>query len=319
MDFEKYKQSLKDFSNKGEIEWQEFLSFWESKNPAPEFVFNSPKPNVFLGIKFWLTLLAAIGAGLLSAFRVGERFYSVALGASDNSFFAVGETISAIFAVNMTIFALAILVAYRKKKMSTNSQNIGLIVAIVISAVAGLGQAFKGLGLLDVVVFFDLVLAFVMGVGVTALEYLTGDMLGVEIVTHQDNKKVSEQEYRTSYDDAYDKYLKEHKHWVTSAKSNFGSWRSNYERWNSGNTKPELPSVVTHTNEQVDRVENLTNRVFELMDEHYRNGNVLGVTQLGRMLAPDVYGEEEIRDFVARKKGNISQVRRKWMKLNNVS
>ena len=318
MEFDKYKESLKDFSTKGEIEWEMFLDFFNTKNPAPEVVWDTPIPVVKLGIKFYLVLLSAIGAGLLSAFRVGERFYAVASAANAEPLFAYGETVSAVFAVNMTIFALAILVAYRTKKMSTNSQMIGLIVAITISAFAGLGQAFKGLNLLEIVQFFDLGLAFVMGVGVTALEYLTGDMLGVEIVANQDIAIVANEKYNTDKQAAYAAYLKEHKQWLGLAKSSFGLWKANYEKWASENTKQEQTPVATHTNQQIDRVENLTNRVFELLTEEYKTGRVLSVTELGRALAPQGMDEDQVKDFVMRKKGNLSQVRHKWLKANNI-
>ena len=145
--FDKYSNRLESFINKGDVEWQAFIRYWKVKNPEPERKF-AEKKVVSLGLKFWLVLGAAVGAFFLSAFRVAERFNAVAVAASGGTqnIFSVGETVSAVLAVNMAIFALAIVVAYTKGKMSEESNQIGLWTAIAISGVAGLGQAFKGLG-----------------------------------------------------------------------------------------------------------------------------------------------------------------------------
>lgn len=332
--FDDYKMKLDEFVNKGSTEWDSFLEWWKTKNSEPtEQVII--KEKVSFNIKFWLALVAGIGALFLSAFRVSERFYSVAGGDLANPFFSVGEAISAVFAVNVTIFALAVAYAYTTNKVSEYSQTLGLGTAIVISAVAGLGQAAKALGpeWSAWVSVFDLVLAAVLGIGATALEYFSGDLLGVEIVHYYLERKVVNDKYEQSVLSERSRIVHEHKEWLKAAKGQFGLFMGNFKKFNEQPVNSEQTTGVheqtsersqKHKLPPVDSV-NAVNIIKSVLEQ---TGELLGTSELSRRLAVNTYGYDvnnltheqtvNVQNFIYYKKGAVHKIRDHWIEENNV-
>jgi hypothetical protein len=340
MEFSAYQDRMREFTQKQDAEWETFLDFFRVANPEPQmrevYELSATKREVGIGIKFWLALASGIGALALSGFRVSERFFQVAGGSTANPFFSYGEAISGVLAVNVTIFALAIAYAYTAKKMSESSQYLGLGTAILISAVAGLGQAAKALGpeWAVTVSFFDLILAGVLGLGATALEYFSGDLLGVEIVLFLQDKLSASSEFKTEQKQNLDKYQAElssaeqeyteqHKAWVRLAKSQFGLWKANFLKWNE--QVEQERSAKPNTVQQVgSRSGSFAELVRSVLDNAYaQNQTVLFFSDLCSALASSVAEqqgvseqnyEEFVRLFVQKKKAQVSELRTKWMK-----
>lgn len=344
MEFSQYQDRLREFTQKKDTEWEIYLDEFRKINPEPVLreveQKVAVKPNVQINIKFWLALAAGLGALALSAFRVAERFFSVAGGYNEkiNGFFSYGEAISAVLAVNVTIFALAIAYAYTTGKMSENSQTWGLGTAITISAVAGLGQAFKGLGAdwSGFVSVFDLVLAFVLGVGATALEYFSGDLLGVELVRFNSEKqnaweryhaeqKQNETEYTEQVQLASSEFTEQHKAWVRLAKQQFGLWMAQFGKWNEQVEKERsVRSNLEPNNRTVrSREGTFSELVRSTMHTAYQENNLvlpfslLG-TKLTEQLAMSGYSEQDATELVRKKKSQISELRTRWMQENNL-
>lgn len=343
MELTQYRDRLKEFTSKKDVEWEEFLAYFKVSNPEP--VYNQiemrvvEKKIVSMDIKFYLALLSGLGALALSGFRVSERFYKVA-GGETGGIFSVGEAISAVLAVNITIFALSIAYAYTNRKMSESSQTWGLGTAVLLAAMAGLGQAFSKLGVewSGFVSFFDLALAFTLGIGATLLEYFSGDLLGVEIVRYFSEKESAEDKYKTELQQAKDEfdvkskqneheYAEQFKAWVRLAKQQFPSWKSSFEQWNSKVEKERTPTQVLPERKQnrtrqssgttfADVVNDTIARMVEQNKDVPQFGELSSV--LARMYAEqDGVSQENldnyVRLFIQKKKGQISELRKKWV------
>jgi len=354
MEFSQYTDRLNEFTGQKDTEWNIFLREFRKTNPEPvmgEVEKKSvTKRPVQLDIKFWLALAAGLGALALSGFRVAERFFAVAGGYKEgvNPIFSYGEAVAAVLAVNITIFALAIAYAYTTEKMSEGSQTWGLGTAVVISAVAGLGQAFNGLGSnwVGLVSGFDLILAFVLGIGATALEYFSGDLLGVEIVRYKAELETERTRYETEtersktehteqYRSAYAEYAEQHKAWVRLAKQQFPNWMSQFAKWNEqaerDRTKLVIAEQFAKWNEQTEQpgrtVRSREGTFSELVrhvlsDVLSSENRVLSFGELSdkvteRLLMQGV-SEQDATELVRKKKSQVSELRTAWVREQNL-
>ncbi len=329
--YRQQKQKMKEFVEKNNMEFEMSKISFSEKHPEPK------KKLPEINIKFWLALISAISAGALSGMRIFDRFYSVAYNGSSthNSQFSIVEAFFGIGAVNVVIVALSFGVAFATKKMSEKSMHIGLWVAVTISAVAGLGQSFYGLGMIQVVGVFDWVLAFSLA-AVTALEYLSGDMLGVEYFTWYQEKKKLDNEY-----------IVEHKKWETEALRNFSVWKMQFANWdkqqqklenniqNSPQNTPELSepteqnfnnneSVLTENKSEKikmnkeEKIVTKNSEILQLIKRVYEEtGNIPTVKNITQLLANEKIEqgellEKDLKQFLLSKKGSVSQQLSKW-------
>jgi hypothetical protein len=303
MNFADYKDKLDEFVNKGTAEFEAFLEYWRDKNPEPV------KRTAQFSILFWLAVVAATSAATVSGFRIFDRFYQVAFVTSGNVTFSTLEALFGIGAVNVTLIALSFGFAYQKRKHNQSSLIVGLCVAVAISFIAGLGQSFQGLGMKDIVSGFDWILAVALAF-VTALEYLSGDLAGVEYVRYEDEKLVCEREYRD-----------EHKKWLAAAKGQFGLFMANFKKFSEQDTGSREVSEQPSRSRQVS-----VNKedIIAVLEKHYeQNKMYLGVSDVTRELACSLYkldmnnltdeDEQKVRAFTQSKKGNVSQVRNNWI------
>lgn len=328
LNFAEYKDKLEAFVSKQDVEWQYFLKAWSEKNPIPEMK-HIVLQEVEISPKFWMALVTAIAAVATSGFRIFDRLYQVAYNANPEGWVQVPEAVSGVVAVNVGLVALAFAVAYTNKKMSEDSMNIALWVCVGISAIAGLGQAVKGLNIEWAVSSIDVVLAFAIS-AITAIEYLSGDMLGVEFYLWQKEKQNAKETYRKELEEAEQEYEQEHKQWLSSAKAQFGAWKIQFENWNKQNSSdnpptpvPPQPKEQKQTNGRTVRPNSdFTRTLNELMEYEKRtSGKVLTFAELSRKLA-ELFVEQNIpeqerdvlmREFVQKKKSRISELRTRWI------
>lgn len=305
-------ERLDGFLHHNEIMFRYHLEWFAKSHPRP----NPRDYDVNLPITFWMILSAAIAAATLSGFRVWERFYAIAMGSGAGTTFAVLEATAAVLAIPVAIMAFSIVSAIKTERTDERGTWIGLGLAVILSAVAGLGQAFKGLNLIEITSIFDAVLAFCLGAGVTGLEYFSGEMLGVELVKYRKLKSSSKLEFD-----------KAEKTWMSSARSAFGSFSSQFSRWSDGQTKLTNPNQTEPNIKQTKpRTSTNSNKQFieQFIANHYeQTGELIGFSELAEQVAnkvfeqtnePEANREQFVREFVRSKKGYISQVRTNWSK-----
>lgn len=302
---ESYDLDMDLLTSQEDADWQRFLKVFSKKNNPPKL------EEVQLSWRFWLCLLSGIGAIALSAFRTTQQFYISASGSSPEPLFIWGETIAAALAVNGTIVALSTLIAYKTQKVSDFSMTWGVRIAVLISGLAGLGQAFHGSDNLFLVSTLGSLLNLAMGAGVTALEYFGGDMIGVELVKYELEKQTNKK--------TFDEQTQE---WFANARKQFSGWvmrktNKRTELHNEQTNKPVIDKQVRQSNN-----ERSTNNAGEQTIRTYldtvltNDHRTLGVSELARLLAANEhpeYNNEQVEEFVRRTKGYISQVRSRWI------
>jgi hypothetical protein len=307
---EEYKKRLESFVDKNDLEFEMYKKAFEEKNPKPiKYIYK-------MNMKFYLALVSGLSAATLSGLRIFDRFYQVAFNAGGNANLSLFEALAGIGAVNITILALSFGVAYTKKKMSERSMNIGLWVAVAISAIAGLGQSFYGLKMDSIVQAFDWILAISLA-SVTALEYLSGDMLGVEFYTYEHNNRESEVQYILDY-----------KHWLSEARKQFPNWKMQFTNWDNKQLQEEQElhnneNNLISSHEQKEKVHtpreySKASEIIQLLDDTYQSsGELPSVTQIVNLWADQKVqsGEissDELQKFVNDKKGYVSVQLNKW-------
>jgi len=305
-----YDLEMDLLTSQEEEDWQRFLKVFSKKNHPPVL------PNINLSWRFWLTLIGSVGAIALSAFRTSSQFYIVASQSSQEPLFVWGETIAAVGAVNILLVSLATMNAYRTKKVSDFSMTWGVVIAILISGLAGLGQAFRGLEITQLTEFFNWALAFAMGAGVTALEYFGGDMIGVELVRYELDKQTNKK--------TFDEQAHE---WAANARKQFSGWvmrktNKRSELHTEQTNKPSSNKQVRHQSSERSTNNSGEQTIRSYLDNAMTNEQrTLGVSELARLLAANEhpeYSNEQIEEFVRRTKGYISQVRKTWISELNV-
>ena len=235
--FDEHKRRLDSYTNHRELEFDVFLEDYKKRNPPPLKTIIDPKfPK--LSLKFWLALISGICAVGASGLRVYDIVYRVAYASSKNSVLAGWESVLALGAVNIGLVALAFTFAYVKRKVSDNSLFAGLIVAATISLIAGFGQSLAGLqGSQNVNIanqIVDWILAISLAM-ITALEWVSGDMAGVEMVLYETRKAEAMREHDKETYQETNKYQAEYKEWLKVARAQFPNWKMQFSNWEKSN------------------------------------------------------------------------------------
>lgn len=175
------------------------------QNPLP------PKPVSLdlrgLGFAFWLYFVQAATSIALAAMRTSDAFYFVGYATVGDQFYASAEAILSVLAVEvgMVVFA-AILAQKRHKKQETELRALaeaegikfrsnkevdmnaaviwaGLILMALISMAAGLHQSVKIIEGVseDFLKFLSYGLGVTIGVGITVIAVIAGDILGQQL------------------------------------------------------------------------------------------------------------------------------------------
>ncbi len=167
-----------------------FEERWEHYNPQPR------QPRSFsirdLGVEFPLTVVTGIAAIVQAAFRTGFKFFDLAA-KSGMGYLSWADGASAMIGVEGFIAVIGFgrarahgkqLIEEGVTKFSTIREWIGLVIALMISMMAGFAQSISGVKYIDPAVqsFVDWSLAVVLGVGASLLAYFAGDLAGLMIV-----------------------------------------------------------------------------------------------------------------------------------------
>jgi hypothetical protein len=198
--------------------------------------------------------------------------------------------------------------------MSKTSMWAGLITSVGISFVAGLGQSFAGLNMAQLTAGFDWVLAIFLS-ALTALEYFAGDLMGAEWVLLEKTR-----------DDTTKAYM----FWLANARKGLGIWKAQFASWakaegitiNDGegqsilNIKDDKPKVRTSNN--ADAIRQLLNELY-----NKNPSEIPTVAQTTALLAERLVGmgklsQENVPNFIERKKSYVSSVRKGWIKEKNL-
>ena len=299
------RENVKDYLEKEDVEFNGSLQEYARKNPEPK------KPIVLPSLIFWFGLISAIAAMGTSGLRVFDRFYQVALLSGGAIWLANLEAIFGVIAVNFTLLAMAFFIAYKKGRIDNGPTTIALIISVFISLTAGLGQSFFGLKMTQATSAFDWVLAFALGGGITGLEYFSGSLLGIEY-----NLYVYDKEEKLKL------FKEEHKLWLKGARGQFRGWVSGFHRFAGDDEENESPTPYTPATKRREKPNE--DAIVNIIENNYRATNeLLGVTAIARKLAEQSINRGELSEngvnkFIAKKKGNISSIRKQWMRENNI-
>lgn len=304
--------------SKAEISaFKDFQQVYQLQHPVPQ------KGNPSLGWEFWTAMATSCAAVILAAFRTGQAFYLSAVAKGDPIFSSL-EAFSAVFAIEGSIVLFALQRARKLNKLDDTSSEIGLWVAFGISGLAGLFQSVNLVPNPDPLIsgLLSISLVISMGLGATVIAGLGGDILGVNLVRLEKNRK-----------DANEQFIKS----VHGYRANMLKvWANSDERIAVHERKMNRYGVnERRTNEQNERSDNVrspersrTNganksEVYALLDTVLsETGQIAGVSQLARKMAekrnprredgsPDDSGFE-------RYKGSVSEIRKQWMIDKNI-
>jgi hypothetical protein len=153
-----------------------------------------------VGFMFWLYLLQSVAAIILGASRTASMFY-LAAAASGSVLLAQLEAGAAVFAIEGGIVVYAAARAINEKKTSGRTLVVALVFMAMISAIAGLGQSISLVENMDhsVLLYFQYLLAIILGLGSSVVVYVSGDVLGGQIAVvlsaYQENLRAFKGEY----------------------------------------------------------------------------------------------------------------------------
>lgn len=307
-----------DFQNEvqrlSQVEARAFEEFRQT------FMFMRPYPikgRAEMDWEFWTALSTSISGVALAAFRTGQAFY-LAAAAHSSALFSVIESVVAVVAIEGSLVLFALQDARAKRKsMDRNARVLGLAITLIISALAGLYQSS---GILadggqtnQFVTILNWLLVLLMGVGATAIAFLGGDILGVQIVRYELMRAEIEERFQQD-ERAYEAELLQA--WVTSKENQAlqSRKRTNYRNERIDERTPRVRSSQ-RTNERTPRTNGSSNgsrdEIFELMDKYFieSNGQVPGQSQVCRLLARQRDGSEA---GFERFKGYVHKVYHLW-------
>lgn len=197
------------------MKFKEYLPHHEEIYPRP------PKRSLALGWEFWVAVAVAIAAIVLASLRTAHSFYTAAVlsaqiyGLGNDLFtgaLSLTEAAAAMLAIEGGIVYGAVKRAQHHGKVHPKLFVVYIGLLILISVIAGLGQS---LGLIlglsgEVLAAFSWIMAIVLGVGASIVAWLSGEMLGVEMLKYGEANKAAEK----SFTSASTRWLNDaRKHW----------------------------------------------------------------------------------------------------------
>lgn len=302
---DEFQQEVNRLSQIEAEAYQYFRLTYETIHLAPQPV------KAIMDWEFWTSLSTSISGVALAAFRTGQAFY-LAASYAGNKVFSWAEAIVAVIAIEGSLVLFALQDARSKRKsMDRNARVFGLAITLVISAVAGLYQS-SGI-LMDggqFVTVLNWMLVLLMGIGATAIAFLGGDILGVQIVRYEEAQKELTVRFQQEQD-AYEQGLllawEQSKEFaaVNSRK------RTNYRNDQTNDQRTPVRSRPQRTNERTPANEQSRIEIFGLMDMMFieTGGTVPGQANVCRRLALARDGSEA---GFERYKGYVNKVWKEW-------
>lgn len=282
-----------------------------------EFMHTYPvKGQAVMDWEFQTSLATSISGVALAAFRTGQAFYLASV-AHGNALFSIIEATVAVLAIEGSLVLFALQDARAKRKaMDRNARVVGLAITLVISALAGLYQSSGILAAGDQANQFvsglNWMLVILMGLGATAIAFLGGDILGVQIVRYENMKQEMKELFEKAQADYESQLLSA---WMNSKEYQAlqSRKRTNYRNERIDERTPRVRSLQ-RTNERTPRGgtnEQSRNEIFSLMDKYFieSGGQVPGQSAVCRMLAFQRDGTEQ---GFERFKGYVNKVYREW-------
>ena len=291
-----------------------FQRTYERMHPYPDAKDSMPS----LGWEFAAALATSASSVLLAAFRTGQAFYLAAAN-TGNPLFATLEAVAAVVAIEGSVVLFAVRRPYEKRKTSANSTMFGLVIAFIISALAGLYQSvniLSGDGADIIVMLLNWTLVVMMGLGATIIAWLGGDILGVQIVRLEEARTQANERFARAERSYRGRLLKA---WKASNELNAVNERKR-TRYKTRTNKP----ANERTNEQFKRSQRTvrskrTNErreeIYSIMDRIFSDdGRVGGVSEIAEILARlETDDDGEVSELKNRYKGYVSQVRKDWL------
>ncbi len=179
------------------MKFSEFIPIHADTYPRPE------RKSLALGWEFWVAVTVATAAIVLAAMRTAHSFYTAAIlsaqvygldSAAVTQVMGLVEAVAAMLAIEGGLVYAAVKRAQQEGKVKPGliAMNIALLVAI--SVVAGLGQS---LGLVmglpvEWLEGFSWLMALILGAGASIVAWLSGEMLGVELLKFEQARSAAE-------------------------------------------------------------------------------------------------------------------------------
>jgi len=110
---------------------------------------------------------------------------------------------------------------------------------------------------------------------------------------------------------------------LKGARGQFGGWVSRFHRFAGDDEENESPTPYTPATKRREKPNE--DAIVNIIENNYRATNeLLGVTAIARKLAEQSISngelsENNVNKFIAKKKGNISSIRKQWMRENNIA
>lgn len=150
---------------------------YREQHPPPRF-----RGAVGLDWRFFAILATSIGALGLATLRTMDIFYEAAL-LSGNPYLAIAEAFFVILAIEGGIVVWSAVRASKRQNTSDAKLGFGILMAVLISVFAGLGQSLHLIENIDPTVlrYFQYALTIIIGVGASLVAWIGGDVLGEQV------------------------------------------------------------------------------------------------------------------------------------------
>ena len=250
-----------------ELENQAYIAFrkkYHLQNPAPQKPVALSISNV--GLQFFLYLATSLASLGLAAMRTSDAFYQVASKSTGSWLFSPSEALLAVLAVEggMIVYssAKAIREGSDKVKVSGFMASTGVAIMLLISTLAGTNQSIAIIdnippSIVNITLYS---LAIALGVGVSFIAYIGGEVIGQQVVIVSKTYEKKLAEYAVAFT-AYMEHLN-------------ASWKVSPERKHARNGEV-YSSVDTEPNKRPfgGREPVQTRKIFSYMDDTWTQDN----------------------------------------------
>lgn len=135
-----------------------------------------------LGWQFYLLLLTSLASVVLASLRTADMFYRAAY-LGGNRPLALAEAVAVLLAIEGGIVVYSAIRAQAKGNYGLTKLLFGIVVMVLISTFAGLGQSLNLIENISpqIKLYFEYALTLVIGVGASVVAWIGGEVLGGQI------------------------------------------------------------------------------------------------------------------------------------------
>ncbi|MBX3046992.1 MAG: hypothetical protein KF698_08360 [Anaerolineales bacterium] len=185
------------------MKFSEFIPIHADAYPRPV------RKSLALGWEFWVAVSVAAAAIVLAAMRTAHSFYTAAIlsaqvyglgSAAITQVMGLAEALAAMLAIEGGLVYAAVKRAQQEGKVKPGLIAMNITLLVAISVVAGLGQS---LGLVmglpaEWLEGFSWLMALILGAGASIVAWLSGEMLGVELLKFEQARSSAEKAHQAS-------------------------------------------------------------------------------------------------------------------------